>query len=245
MAMRKAALGTRWASVTDVGESLRQARNNRQAQRRLLDELEGKVEQRRGEIRRSLSDLPDSQQGSLVARAASGFHGEMRKLSADPRTDYVRKAAGYADYAAAVRTHYRSPGQMLARHDLGSERRSRLIQQIAASGPAELASLAELAAATKDFDLAAALCSRVYELPPERRSFSPHELADVLFGADFRTVTRSLMEIDRLALEVRHDDTAFESGRPSTQLEVEIALMRRAEAEVGGDIEEPEQGTEN
>ena len=245
MAIRKATLGTRWASATDVAESLRQARNNRQAQRRLLDELEGKVERRRGEIRRSLSDLPTSQQNSVVSRAASGFHGEMRKLSADPRTDHVRKAAGYAEYATAVQTHYRSPGQMLARYSLGSERRSRIIQQIATSGPAELASLAELAAATKDFDLAAALCSRAYEIAPEKRSFSPQELADVLVGEEFRTVTQSLMEIDRLALEVRHDDSAFESGRPSNEQAVAIALMRRAEAQVGGDLEEPQQETEN
>lgn len=236
MAIRKAALGSRWASVTDVAESLRLAKNNRQAQRRLLDELEGKVERRQAEIRRSLSDLPASQQASLASRAVSGFKGELRKLSADPRLHHVRRAAEHAEYAASVKAHYRSPGQMLARASLGSERRSRILQQIAGSGPAELASLAELAAATKDLELAAALCSRVYELPPERRSFSPQELADVLVGDDFRTVNRSLLEIERLREEALNDDGAFETGRANEQRNVAIALLRKAEEA----IESPE-----
>lgn len=229
MAMKKAALGSRWASATDVGESLRLARTNRQAQRRLLDELEGKVELRQAEIRRSLSDLPSSQQAALANRAASGFKGELRKLSADPRLHHVRRAAEYADYAASVKAHYRSPGQMLARASLGSERRSRILQQIAGSGPAELASLAELAAATKDLELAAALCSRVYDLPPERRSFSPQDLADVLVGDEYRAVNRSLLEIERLREEALNDDGAFETGRANEQRAVSIALLKKAE----------------
>src|SRR3546814_2422767 len=73
---------------------------------------------------------------------------------------------------------------MLARYTLGSERRSRIIQQIAASGPAELSSLAELAAATSDRELGAALCSRLSEIDPAKRPFAAVELADALVGEE-------------------------------------------------------------
>ncbi|WP_271067289.1 hypothetical protein [Caulobacter sp. NIBR1757] len=224
----------------DVAESLRQARNNRQTQRRLLDELEGKVERRRADIRSSLADLPASQQSSLVSRAASGFLGELRRGTADTRVNHVRKGSLFAANAAAVPAHYRSPTQMLARYSLGSERRSRVLQQISASGPAELEALADLAAATRDMELAAALCSRIYELPSEKRSFSPQELADVLLGEEFRTVTRSLMEIERLAEEALADDSAFETGRKNEHRALNIAMMRRAEEAIGTALEQPE-----
>lgn len=245
MGTRKAALGSRWASATDVGESLRLARNNRQGQRRLLDELDGKVERRKADIRHSLTDLPASQQSQLTNRAVSGFLGELRRISADQRVNFVRQAARQATDAAAIKAHYKSPAQMLARYSLGSERRSRILQQIAASGPAELESLAELAAATRDMELAAALCSRIYELPPAKRSFSPQELADVLLGEEFRSVNRSLMEIERLGQEALNDDTSFETGRQSEQRLLTIALMKRAEDGVGCDIEDPEPEQEN
>ena len=90
------------------------------------------------------------------------------------------------DGMKSVAVHYRSPAQMLARQTLGSERRSRMQQQIANSGPAELASLAELAAATDDAEMAAALCSRIYDVEPSKRSFDAAALADKLVGDEFR-----------------------------------------------------------
>lgn len=47
----------------------------------------------------------------------------------------------------AASVHYKSAMQMLMRESLGSERRGRLMQQIEQSGPVELTSLAEFAAA--------------------------------------------------------------------------------------------------
>src|SRR3546814_20869609 len=86
---------------------------------------------------------------------------------------------------------------MLARYTLGSERRSRIIQQIAASGPAELSSLAELAAATSDRELGAALCSRLSEIDPAKRPFAAVELADALVGEEFREIGQAIKEMDR------------------------------------------------
>jgi len=232
MAIRKAALGARWASVTDVSGKLRQANENRQAQRRLLDQLEEQVRRRRQSIDESLADLPPSQRTQLVNRAVAGRRGELKRETYDKRVALLREAVRLRDELVAVRDHYKSPVQMLMRENLGSERRSRILQQIAASGPAELASLAEYAAATKDMELGAALCSRVADLMPNQRPFSSHDLAEALVGGDHRKVVLSIMEAERLAEEVANDEATFERGAPDNLRVLKIARMIQAEQAV-------------
>jgi len=231
MAKPKATLGTRWMSETDIIAVLSKARSNRQAQESLLGSLQEKIERRRQAVDRSLIDIPASQRTPVITKALSGFRNELKRESADTRLAYVREAGRHAEQMKSVQSHYRSPVQMLARHTLGSERRSRIIEQIASSGPAELASLAELAAATKDLELGAALCSRVVDLPRAERPFSTAELADALVGEKHRTVSQALMEIDRLAVEAVHNDTGFETGNHNAQRALSIALMKRAEGD--------------
>ena len=236
MAKPKATLGSRWLSETDISAVLTKARSNRQAQSRLLGSLHEKIEGRRADVQRSLSDIPSQQATPIINKALSGFRNELKRESTDTRLAYVREAGGHAEQVRSVASHYRSPVQMLARQTLGSERRSRLIQQIASSGPTELASLAELAASIMDLELGAALCSRVADLPRDKRPFSTAELADALIGEKHRTVTQALMEIDRLAVEAVHDDTGFETGGRNTQRAVEIAMMKRAEGSIRADL---------
>lgn len=235
MAVRKARMGTAWASETDVMASLQKARGNREAQQRLIRSLEDRAEGRRAELARSLADLADSQRIPAVHSALSSFRSELKRDSADRRLNHVREAGGHMVAALAVKPHYSSPVQMLMRRSLGSERRGRLMQQIANSGPAELASFAELAAATKDMELAAALCSRVVDLNVQSRPFVPAELAEALVGDEFRRVSQALMEVERLAEEAAHDDTAFEQNGRNVQRDVRAALMRQAEQQAGED----------
>src|SRR3546814_15175632 len=105
-----------------------------------------------------------SQTPILFVEVLSGCVLELRRGSDDTRCADVKEAGRLREMARAWASHYRSSVQMLARYTLGSERRSRIIQHIAASGPAELSSLAELAAATSDRELGAALCSRLSEI---------------------------------------------------------------------------------
>ena len=105
MAVRKAALGSQWASVTDVITKLDRARSNRQAQQRLLGSLEDRVAKRRADVERSLSDLPQMQRSDLVNRAISGFRNELKRESADNRLTYVREAGRHLAEIANIRTH--------------------------------------------------------------------------------------------------------------------------------------------
>jgi hypothetical protein len=238
MAQRKATLGSHWMSVTDVLGRLQQARDNRQAQQRLLTSLNQQVEQRRVELERSLADLPEHERTNIINRTVAGTRAEMRKASNDTRTAHVRQAGKIHSEVAGAKALYGSSVQMLIRHNLGSERRSRILEQIADSGPAELAGLAELAAATRDVELAAALCSKVSRLMPSERPFAAQELADVLVGDEHRKVAAAILEIERLTEEAAHDDTAFGRNGRDPVRSVKIARMKQAEAAVDGDLSE-------
>lgn len=236
MAVKKAALASNWLSVTDVIQRLGRARENRDQHARLLNTLEGRVTQRRIDVERSLADLPSNERSKVVTRAVNGHRAELRRKSTDARLALVREAGRLRDEVAAVRMHFESPMQMLMRESLGSERRSRLIGQIAQSGPTELASLAAFAAATRDKELGAALCTRVSMLPVHDRPFSSHELADALVGESHRNVTQAVMEVERIAVETLHADSTFETGRTNLTRNLQSAFMRRDEAAVGADL---------
>lgn len=236
MAVKKAALASNWLSVTDVIQRLGRARENRDQHARLLNTLEGQVTQRRIDVERSLVDLPSNERSKVVTRAVNGHRAELRRKSADARLALVREAGRLRDEVAAVRMHFESPTQMLMRDSLGSERRSRLLGQIANSGPTELASLASYAAATKDKELGAALCTRVSMLPVHDRPFSSHELADALVGENHCNVTQAFMELERIAVETLHADGAFETGRTNLNRNLQTAFMRREENAVGADL---------
>ena len=236
MAQQKPQFGSSWASVTDVRTALTKARTNQQAQRRLLGSLQDKLDRRRTDLERSLAHLSAAKRTPIINKTLAGYRGELRTASADQRTAFVRQVAGIRDGMKSVAVHYRSPAQMLARQTLGSERRSRIQQQIANSGPAELASLAELAAATDDAEMAAALCSRIYDVEPSKRSFDAAALADKLVGDEFREVTQSLAEVERLTVEALGDDSTFERGKPSGQSKIKAALMKRNEERIGAEM---------
>ena len=85
MAIKQAALASRWMSVSDISERLTKARENRERQQRLLDTLEGQAKRRREDIERSLADLPPSHRSQLVARAIGGFRADQKRASADER----------------------------------------------------------------------------------------------------------------------------------------------------------------
>jgi hypothetical protein len=230
-------IGAGWVSVTDLRLAVTRARDNRERQVRLLDNLSGQVQRRRDEVERSLADIPSIQRDGLVNRAVSTHRAQLKRESADARTAHVREAGVISNVAARAKQHYQSPVQMLVREGLGSERRSRIMQQIEHSGPTELASLASLAASTGDREMGAALVSRVNRLDPADRPFSPHALADALVGAEHRDVTAAILEVERLAEESAHADTAFETGRASSVRTIQAAIMRREQAAVGADLD--------
>lgn len=230
-------IGAGWVSVTDLKLALTRARDNRERQSRLLDNLNGRVAQRRTDTERALAEIPSLQRAVIVNRALSTFRGQLKRESVETRTAHVREAGVIANVAARAKQHFQSPVQILMREGLGSERRSRLLQQIEHSGSTELASLAALAASTGDKEMGAALISRVNRLDPGERPFSPHALADSLVGSDQRDITAAILEVERIAEEAAHADTAFETGKPSSVRTIQAAILRREQAAIGADLD--------
>lgn len=234
----KPSLASRWASETDVQSRLAKAKTNRAEQRKLLGSLSEKIEKRRSEVDRSLSDLSGFERSQVVGKAVSGFRGELLGSSRNSRTAFVKQASEHATWKKSVATHYRHPMQMLTRETLGSERRSRILEQLKYSGPAELASFAELAAAKMDLEMGAAVCSRLAELPARDRPVSGNDVAEALVGTKFRTVANALAEIEQIADEVFLDEREFESGRADGRGRISLGLKKRAGVRADDDEEE-------
>ena len=226
-------LNSPWRSVTDLRASLSRARELGGQHRRLLDQMNDRVAKRREELRATLDGIPHSQQEAIVNRSLGGFRAELKRASLEPRTLRLREMDALRQSVAHAKAHYQSPVQMLARDSLGSERRSRLMQQLEFSGDAELASLAALAVSSKDKELGAVLVQRVQRMPHASRPFSVNELADLIVGDEHRSIQSAIMEVEDLTQRALLDDRAFETGRGSAQGEIALALRARDRADLG------------
>lgn len=233
MAQKKAppTLTKPWRSVTDLRATLTRARELHSEASKRLDEMNVRVAKRREELRANLHDLSPAQQSLILNRALGGLRADLKRDSADARTARLREIDALRRQAEDASAHYHSPMQMLMRDSLGSERRSRLIQQLEHSGKVELASLAALAVSSKDRELAAVLASQVGRMPHGDRPFSPHELADLLLGDEHRAVQAAIMEVGELAQRAVLDDREFETGRRVDR--VGLALRARDRSALG------------
>jgi pimeloyl-ACP methyl ester carboxylesterase len=232
----KASLATTWLSVTDVREALTRSRNTHAKLTKRLAHLNGEVERTRETAEPVLAEFTPTERAKVLKRMIGTKRAELQRNTSDERRAHVRDLAAVRDRLASARAHYGSSVQMLMRHSLGSERRSRLIEQLAASGPTELASLGALAASTMDHELGAAVCSRLSQLDRAQRPFVAQDLADALVGAEYREVNKAIMEAERLTLEALTEDGAFETGQAAKRA-LKLALMKRDEAE----FDEPEE----
>ena len=228
-----AKLGVAWMDDNDIRQTLTKIHHNRTHHDAMLRKMSQKLDVHADSVRRSIADagLPNAK--SIVSKAVSGRRNEFARESADARKAYIRELTVAAERVKSAAGHYRSPIQMLMRSNLGSERRSRQMQQVEQSGPVELASLAEFAAAKQDGDLAAALCSRVSAMKANDRPFSPNELAEVICGDLHKELSQALVECERCVLEALQADVTFETGKPNPQRSMQIAMLKKREAEIG------------
>ena len=229
----KADLGAAWMTDNDIRSALAKINTGRNQHDAIVRRNKADLERRRNELDRSLANLDSRDRDSMVGKAVAGHRAELAQNTKDSRTALARQLSATADRVRSAASHYRSPMQMLMRDTLGSERRSRLQAQIENSGPVELASFAELAAATKDKELAAALCSRVQNVKRDDRPFDASALADKLFGELHRELSQAMVEAERRVLETLQADTEFETGKPNPQRTLQIAMLKKREAEIG------------
>lgn len=234
----RAKLGGAWMTDNDIRITLTKIAHNRNQHDSLVRKAKGDLDRRRKELESSLDSIDAHTRRSMVGKAVAGYRSELARKSKEARLAHTRELAGLADQVRAVEVHYRSAMQMLMRDTLGSERRGRIQQQIENSGPVELASLAELAAATKDRELAAALCGRVHGMKRDDRPFKAAELADVMFGRQHRELSQALVEAERRVLEALQADQEFETGSGKPQRALQVAMLKKREREIGAYVKD-------
>lgn len=216
-----------WTTRTDALTLAERAKRLRQQQNETIGRLNNRLDAHRDSITGSLRSLPSASGATVISHSVSGRRAELAAESAELRKAYVRQLAGIAESARDAEELYRGSVQLLMRKTLGSEARSRYLDQIEHSGPEELRHFAVLAAATNNLDLAAALVTRATRFPAADRPFSCKNLADHLVGEELREVRLALVSAQLAAVEAVDADTRFETGRTNAHRRMELAMMRK------------------
>jgi hypothetical protein len=92
--------------------------------------------------------------------------------------------------AIAASVYYESPAAMLLREGLGTSERSRYMDQLSHSGPAELRNFAQFAVATGNKLLAVAILNRMDRMRPNDRKalgFTRMQLASEIMSHEFES----------------------------------------------------------
>ena len=225
-------LGAAWMTDNDIRAALAKINHNRIQHDNMVRKAHMDLSRRRQQLESSLDGIEKRDRDSMIGKALAGHRAELAHQSKDARLALTRDLAALAERIRSAEAHYRSPMQMLMRDTLGCERHSRIQSQIEQSGPVELASLAELAAATRDKELAAALCGRVGGMKRDDRPFNAGDLADVMFGEQHRELSQALVEAERRVLEALQADQEFETGKGNAHRALQIAMLKKREAEI-------------
>lgn len=213
--------------MTGILDLLEQARRVSQQHALVLGDAYQKIAKQREQLSANLSNLLPSERVNVLSRAAGGLRAELKKSTLEERTKLLRELDAARRSIESASDHYQSPIQLLSRTEFGSERRSRLQDQLAFSGPAEMSSFAAFAVSTKDLELGAALVAKVNSMQPDKRPFSPQELAELLTGDQYKSVTAAIMEVGEIMQRTILADRAFETGRGSAEGAVRVALKTR------------------
>lgn len=233
-----------WTTRTDALSLAERAKRLRQQQNETIGRLNNRLDAHREGLTGSLRSIPTANRSTIIKQSVRGRRKELADESADLRWTYVRQLADIATSAKGAEELYRSSVGLLMRKTLGSESRSRYLEQTEHSGPEELRHFAILAAATGNLELAAALVTRAERFPSADRPFSRIELADRMVGEELREVRLALATAQLAAAEGLDADTRFETGEASAHRRMELAMLRkRIDEEFAAD--EPEDAEED
>ncbi|CAN7650477.1 hypothetical protein LJR039_005023 [Pseudorhodoferax sp. LjRoot39] len=115
------------------------------------------------------------------------------KQTAEPELNkYLKDAGPMHEALMSQRPYYSSPVQVLNRVSLGDPKRTTFLHQLQFAGPAELGHLAQVAVATHDVPLAAAVVSLLDRMPTKERPVGPVEVAAAMKLEEFVKVQQYL-----------------------------------------------------
>jgi hypothetical protein len=223
-------LHNKWMSLNDLRSSLQRAKSLRTQQAALITKLEDQIARTKQSLEASAQYLAASERMTVVSRAVAAKRKELVASSAPERTNLLQSIDNEYQAIMAADLHYQSPVQILMRSSIGSQKRTLIAGQIADAGPAELLSLAHLAAATGDQEMAAALVTRVSTLPAGSRPFNSQSLASALVGETYAEADLIFGEAEATILEALAAEKTFESGQVDALGKIKAALVARRNA---------------
>jgi hypothetical protein len=229
-----------WLSESDVRSLVQNARKANASLLSIVNGIDAQVEARRKSLNENLSDLDIKSRLVAVDTAVSTLKVTLKADSSKKRTDILRSLARMTEQAKAAVQFWDSSVQVVMRNTIASAKRATIQTNLSAAGAVELKTFAALAVAGKDLDMAAAVISKLHEMPASARPVSPRALADDLVGEVQREMHRALLEVDTILQEAILIDRMMETGRSgSTNIgAVKLALQRRNDALVGARVED-------
>jgi hypothetical protein len=227
MAMTPAKFRTGWLTRTGCTSLAEKAKSRLESHARLLARHSVEIDKAKQSAAGSLRHISRDRRDQAIRDTVRGARAEQARLSKDQRLAHVREITELAQTASEALPFYVNPVAVLNRRTLADPKRQAYVANLADAGPAELAQLAQYAAATSDHALAYACIARCERMPARDRPFSRQELADHMVGDECFAAQVALREVELAAMQALYDDTAFETGESSGQRSLEIAAKRR------------------
>lgn len=195
----------------------------------VLGELQATISRRGEEAARSAANagFPLPEQQAAAKNVSGKARADLIKSSDETRWGFLRELAA-AERAVAVTSElYASPQTVLARAGLGTPERSHLLAQLQGSGPVQLRNMAQLAMATGNKVLGAALQHIVDGMPARERPFSSADLAERLVGEETRALQGAIRSIRIAAQQAINANREFMAGRARPMDRIKLAMEAR------------------
>ncbi|EPS9196269.1 hypothetical protein ACVMYJ_003545 [Pseudomonas aeruginosa] len=195
-----------------------------------IQRLQSDIDARKAEIaNRWKSAGIDAADKARISQSETAAVVRQIKDNSVKELDKLLKDAG-APHAQLVsqRDFYSSPAKVLSRAALGDPKRTEYINQLAYAGPAELGHMAQVAVATQNVPLAAAVLSLLDRMPSKDRPFGPVELASAMKLDDYLKVQEYIKLGDARLQGILVAIRTWNQGKSNPLNTVQLALREQA-----------------
>jgi len=195
----------------------------------LIDSFDAGIAGRVAEATRSLAaaGFDPKMQADAATKATAKARAEVRANSEGARYDALRELDAAARSLGTTEALFASPVVVLARQGLGTPERSHYTSQLAGAERAELAHFAQLAVATGNKVLGAAVAAAVDRLPRRDRPVSVAELAGALVGEETRAVQSAIATVKNATNAALLKNREWEAGKSRPIDRIKLALNRK------------------